>query len=244
MVENTLADHLGHYIDLTANEQAALAAMCVAERAFRKGAVIRAEHAAASDMMIVQRGWIYSSLNLEDGRRQIVRLHFRGDLIGTDMLAYGSAPDATVALTEAVVCMLDRAAFGRLFVDHPRLAAAIFLLQQIDRVTLLDRLVSIGRSSAKGRLAALLLWIADRLRVANSLSGDSFALPLTQEEIGDLTGLTAVHVNRTMRVLVEQGLVTRSGGTVTILDRARLAAIANYIGRVEQFDAGWLPAAR
>jgi CRP-like cAMP-binding protein len=117
----------------------------------------------------------------------------------------------------------------------------LYALQQVDRVTLTERLVSLGRSSAKGRVAALLMWIADRLRFAGLPTGDGFALPLTQEEIGDLTGLTAVHVNRTMRVLAEQGLIARSGATLRIVDTQRLSRIANHGKRRETIDQGWLP---
>ena len=137
--------------------------------------------------------------------------------------------------------MLDRKAFGRLFAAQPRLAALLFVTGQVDRVLLTDRLTSLGRSAARARVAALLLWIAGRIAAADPQAGDSFVVPMTQEEIGDATGLTAVHVNRTMRVLGEQGLIARTGGTVRILDRARLAAVADHVEREERLDPGWLP---
>jgi len=88
-----------------------------------------------------------------------------------------------------------------------------------------------------------LLSIASRLRFANLPVEDGFALPLTQEEIGDLTGLTAVHVNRTMRVLSEQGLIGRTGNVLRILAPERLARVANYNRRETAIDQNWLPAA-
>jgi CRP/FNR family transcriptional regulator len=145
------------------------------------------------------------------------------------------------ALTDARICLIDRAKLGGLFADHPRLAAILFAIQQIDRVTLTDRLISLGWSSARGRVAALLLWIAARMRFAGLSVDDGFPLPLTQEEIGDLTGLTAVHVNRTMRVLVEQGLIARSGNLLRIVHPDRLARLANHIDRGERLDESWLP---
>jgi CRP-like cAMP-binding protein len=114
-------------------------------------------------------------------------------------------------------------------------------VQQVDQVILTDRLVSLGRNSARGRVAALLLLIAGRMRFAKLPMDEGFALPLTQEEIGDLTGLTAVHVNRTMRVLSEQGLISRNGNVLRILQPDRLARMANYNRRHEMIDASWLP---
>ncbi len=244
MGDTCLAEHLGRYTELRAGERAALDELTVGHRQFRRGTVIRAEHGTPGDIMVVQNGWIFCSALLEDGRRQIVRLHFRGDLIGLDGLAFDEAPDAVTALTDADLCVIDRVRLGALFAEHPRLGALLFAVQQVDRVTLTDRLISLGRNSARGRVAALLLWIETRLRFADLPIDDGFALPLTQEEIGDLTGLTAVHVNRTMRVLVEQGLVARAGNMLRILDRDRLARLANYSSRQERIDQAWLPSAR
>ena len=241
---NCLAEMLGRYASLSAAECSALAALEIGRRACRKGAVIRSEHQPADEIFVVQSGWLFCSLLLEDGRRQIIRLHFRGDLLGADSLAFRDAPDAICALTDCEVDVIDRAALGRIFTDHPRLGALLFALQQVDRVMMMDRLASLGRNSAKGRVAALLLWVHGRLKLADPTVESFFALPLTQEEIGDATGLTAVHVNRTMRALTEQKLIGRSGGMVRLLDIGRLARVANHVQRSETFDTGWLPPAR
>jgi len=236
-----LAEHLGRFAELSARERRALGGLAAGDRHYCRGTIIRAEHAPSGDIFVVENGWLFSSALLEDGRRQIVRLHFRGDLLGLDGLAFGKAPDAISALTDADVCVVDRGRLGTLFAEHPRLAALMYAVQQVDRVVLTDRLVSLGRSSARGRVAAFLLWIAERLHFAGISVENGFALPLTQEEIGDLTGLTAVHVNRTMRVLVEQGLIARSGNILRILDTERLARVANYNRRRPVVDQEWLP---
>lgn len=244
MGENILADHVGRYVALSENERSALAALAVAERHCRRGSVLRAEHGGCGDVLVVRSGWLFCSAVLEDGRRQIIRLHFRGDLLGLDCLAFAEAPDAVTALTEAEVLVIDRMRLGALFAEHPRLAAVLFGLQQVDRVMLTDRLISLGRNSARGRVAALLFWIAGRLRAAGEDVDGGFALPLTQEEIGDLTGLTAVHVNRTMRVLVEQQLIQRTGTLLKIIAPERLARMANHVERAARIDRSWLPGER
>jgi CRP/FNR family transcriptional regulator, anaerobic regulatory protein len=241
MGESCLAEHLGRYVELSAREREALDGLTAGGRNYRRGTVIRPEHGSNGETFVVVNGWIFTSALLEDGRRQIVRLHFRGDLLGLDSLAFQEAPDSITALTDAEICLIDRARLGSLFAEHPRLGALMFAAQQVDRVNLTDRLVSLGRNSARGRVAALLLQIANRLRFANLAVDEGFALPLTQEEIGDLTGLTAVHVNRTMRVLSEQGLIGRQGNVLRILQPDRLARIANYNRRKPVIDQSWLP---
>jgi CRP/FNR family transcriptional regulator, anaerobic regulatory protein len=244
MSEGCLAEHLGRYVNLSEPERGALDGLTIGTRQYRRGTMVRAEHGPPGDIMVVQKGWLFRAALMEDGRRQIVSLHFRGDLLGLDGLAFGEAPDAMCALTDAEVCLVDRAALGRLFVDHPRLGALLFAAQQVDRVTITERLVSLGRSSAKGRIAALLLWIAGRLRLSGQSIDEGFPLPLTQEEIGDLTGLTAVHVNRTLRALVEQELITRTGANVRIIDMKQMARIGGQVDRPGQLDQNWLPPRR
>ena len=241
MAESCLAEHLGRYVELSARERDALDGLSAGGRSYRRGTVIRAEHGSNGDIFVVLSGWVYSFALLEDGRRQIVRLHFRGDLLGLDSIAFPESPDAIGALTDSEVCLIERTRLVTLFADHPRLAALLFAVQQVDRVNLTDRLVSLGRNSARGRVAALLLQIANRMKFANLPVADDFALPLTQEEIGDLTGLTAVHVNRTMRVLSEQGFIARTGNMLKILHPDRLARVANYSQRSVTIDPNWLP---
>lgn len=243
MSGSCFAERLGHYIPLSPKEKDALARLEEHEKTFRRGAIVRREHDRANELFIVRAGWLYSYVLLDDGSRQILRLHFPGDLVGTSGVAFTEATDSLVALTDVKLCPFDKTAMRILFEEHPRLAALFFLITQAERVSLTDRLASLGRTSARARVAALLLDTIDRIRVMKADTRDSLHFPLTQEEIGDATGLTAVHVNRMMRVLVEEGLIARSNSTLTILDEKRLARVANYINRYAELDTSWLPAA-
>jgi len=228
---------------LTPAETAAIAALAIGTRTVRRGAVLRSEREPCEELFAVEQGWLFGATLLEDGRRQIIRFHLRGDLLGVDSLAYPDATDTICALTDAEITLIDREAFGRLFALHPRVGALLYALLQVERITLTDRLTSLGRSTAKGRVAALLLWVADRLRTVDPGLGDRFTLPMTQEEIGDATGLTAVHVNRTLRALEEQGLIERTRSTLRLVDPVRLARIAHRPARLERLRDSWLPPA-
>jgi CRP/FNR family transcriptional regulator, anaerobic regulatory protein len=237
------AERLEHYLPLTDSEKKALGKLEEHERSYRRGAVVRREHDRAQDIFVLRSGWMFSYVLLDDGSRQILRLHFPGDLVGTSATAFTEATDSLVALTDVKLCPFDKAGLRLLFEKHPRVAALMLMIAQAERVSLTDRLASLGRTSARARVAALLLDTADRIRVMKSDIADSFHFPLTQEEIGDATGLTAVHVNRMMRVLVEEGLIARSNSTVRIIDAPRMARIANYLNRYAELDTSWLPAA-
>ncbi|KQU47461.1 transcriptional regulator [Sphingomonas sp. Leaf339] len=246
MPDSCFADRIGDLIALTPGEKAALAELGERERRLRRNAVLLSENDRLTELFVLKQGMMMSYVLLDDGRRQILRFLFPGDFLATAALAYGTSPETLMALTDTVVSPFDRSAMAGLFERHPRLAAAITALEQIERVAMTDRLAAIGRTSAKARVAGLLLELRHRLRAAgDSLAKDdapiSFFPGITQEEIGDATGLTAVHVNRMLRQLEDDGLLARDGGRFTVLDSTRLAQTANYVDRYAGLDFGWLP---
>jgi CRP/FNR family transcriptional regulator len=242
--DSCFADRLGDLIDLTVNERAALARLEERPRELRRGAILLRENDPFSELYILQRGMAMSYVLLDDGSRQILRFLFPGDMLAVSALVYRDSPETIITMTECTVCPFDRSVIGAIVTDHPRLAAIIMVVNQIEKVALTDRLAALGRTSAKARIAALLLEIRNRMRTTDKAIGNAFTLGLTQEEIGDATGLTAVHVNRMLRQLEEDGLISRENGRVTLTNEAQLARAANYINRFDGLDLRWLPAAR
>ncbi len=244
MSGSCFAEVLGGLVELTSAEQVALERLEERQRPVRRGAVLRRENEPGDELFVLRRGLMMSYVLLDDGSRQILRFLFPGDMMGISSMVYRNAPETLCALSDCVVCPFDAAAFSELVTTHPRLSALILVFSQIERVALTDRLAALGRTSAKARVAALLLDLRNRLRGTDKSIDKVFALGLTQEEIGDATGLTAVHVNRMLRQLEEDGLIARSGGRVTLLDDRALARAANYVDRYEGLDLSWLPGAR
>ena len=228
---------------LTDAERMSLGRLEERERTLRRGAPLVRENDPATELFILKRGMMMSFVILDDGSRQILRFLFPGDMIALSALAYPRAPETVSALSDSIVCPFDRPQMARVATEQPRLFAAMAAVDQMERVALTDRLAGLGRTSAKARVAAVLLEVRNRLRRLDPAIGDSFAPGLTQEEIGDATGLTAVHVNRMLRQLEEEKLIARESGRVTLLDELRLARAANYVDRRSGVDLSWLPAA-
>lgn len=242
--DSCFAERLGQLVELTRSEIAALERIEERQREVKRGTLLQRENDEVSELFVLRHGWVISYMMLADGSRQILRLHFPGDFIGTASIVYEQAPSSLAAITDLVICPFDKRALRILYDEHPRLAALIFLITQAEHVSLTDRLASLGRTSAKARVGALLLDMRDRLRTMDKDIVDSFPLKLTQEEIGDAAGLTGVHVNRMMRALAEDGLIARSNGNVTIRDGEALAEASNYVNRFATLDLSWLPKAR
>lgn len=245
MGASCLAERLGHYVGLTQAEQVSLSQLEDQDRAYKRGAVVIRENEAPRELFIVRSGWLHSSGVLGNGSRQILRFHFQGDILGLPLLAFADSPETVTAVTDVVLAPFSREKLATLIGDHPRLGALILGLSVAERVALADRLASIGRTPARARVGSLICEIFARMRRLGAVgAGGHIQLPLTQEDIGDATGLTAVHVNRMMRALVEDGIIEREGGNlIRLLDEKRLIADSNFIDRTE-LETGWLPAAR
>lgn len=241
MTVSRFAERLGEFVPLCAREQAALGRLEERQRTVRRGATLVREHDVSTELYILQSGMMMSFVILADGSRQILRFLFPGDLISLPSLVYTTAPETVAALSDSVVCPFDRAMLAQLAMRQPRLFLAMVALDQAERVMLTDRLAGLGRTSAKARVASVLLHVRDRLRRFDGTVGDSFVPGLTQEEIGDATGLTAVHVNRMLRQLEEEQLIARDSGRVTLLDERKLIRAANYVDRLSAIDLSWLP---
>ena len=240
MTVSRFAERLGKFVPLCEKEQAALLQLEERQRPLRRGATLVRENDTSSELFILKSGMMMSFVILDDGSRQILRFIFPGDMIGLPSLVYSAAPETVTALSESVVCPFDRSILRQITMQHPRLFLVIVALDQAERVMLTDRLAGLGRTSAKARVASVLLHVRNRMRRLDLAMGSSFVPGLTQEEIGDATGLTAVHVNRMLRQLEEEGLIARDSGRVTFLDEDKLTRAANYVDRLTALDLSWL----
>ena len=66
------------------------------------------------------------------------------------------------------------------------------------------------------------------MRAVGLASDDSYELPVTQVDLADTTGLTPVHVNRTLKELRQQGLIEIKRRRLKILDLPRLRTLAEF----------------
>jgi len=238
------AEVLNEWIELTPGERTALDRLEERVRNVRRGAVLQRENEPGEELFVLRKGMMMTYVLLDDGSRQILRFLFPGDMIGVPNMIYRDAPETLCALTDCMVSPFERGALTELFTQHPRLAAMVLVHSQIERVALTDRLAALGRTSAKARIAALLIELRNRFRATDRNIANAFPLGLTQEEIGDATGLTAVHVNRMLRQLEDEKLIARVSGMVTLLDERGLMRAANYVDRYRGIDLAWLPKAR
>ena len=198
------------------------------------GAILSSEDGGQARQSFILSGWACRQRLLPDGRRQIFSLLLPGDAIGFCVDVSPLATASVVALTKLVLATTDLHALGAGaqtsqsarespdFADHMRLSACF------DEGLLLDHVIRLGRQTAFERTAHFLLEVHWRLALIGKADEFRFIMPLTQEVLADVLGLSIVHVNRTLQQLRRERLIEMSGAHVVLLDAVQLAVIADY----------------
>ena len=114
--------------------------------------------------------------------------------------------------------------------DFPRLGAALLWASSRDEATVVEHLVNVGRRNAIERTAHFFMELAERLNLDRDGDATEFKCPLSRFVLADALGLTAIHVNRVLRQLREEDLLTLRKGSVKIHDLARLRKLSGFQG--------------
>lgn len=165
---------------------------------------------------------------LHGGERQLTAVHVPGDFVDLHSFLLKEMDHAVGALSTCRVATVPHATLQQLSQTQPHLTRLFWLLTLIDGANHREWLVSMGRRPAIGQLAHLLCELYLRLHAVNLTQDMTFTLPITQVELGDVLGLSSVHVNRTLQELRLSNLVAWRGQTVSILDWHRLQATAEF----------------
>lgn len=183
-------------------------------------------------------GWVALYTLLEDGRRQIVQFALPGAVLGLFPTRGAQATFGAQALTDTVLCVIPHSKLSEFTRDEPDIAMRLARSLARDCNLAFDHMTSIGRRSARERVAHLLLELFVRYRAQwPGHRIEEMCLPLTQEQIGDATGLTFVHVNRVLRVLRKERIAEFHYRRLRILDPDKLIEIA---GIDPQIAMAWL----
>ncbi|WP_395672417.1 Crp/Fnr family transcriptional regulator [Phenylobacterium sp.] len=173
-------------------------------------------------------GWACRYRDLPDGRRQIFDLVLPGDGVGVCLRPHPLATTTTQALT--AVRLIDAGPLLRMdaFEACGDLLPALLAQAGADERRAMSQIMRLGRQTALERMAHLFLELHERLAAVDAVDGDRFQFPLTQEILADLTGLSTVHVNRTLQELRRQGLLGLEKGWLRILNREALVELADF----------------
>jgi len=200
-------------------------------RCVEPGEAIYRQGDSSTEVYTLYEGWACLSQMTAEGERQILEFLLSGDFFGFQPGPCGEARiHSAHAITAASVCVFTCGGLLEMFRGHIDLGLRLTWMTARDEVLAHEHLVSLGRRSARERIAHLLLELFHRVhaRRQGPDTVNKIDFPLTQEHIADACGLTTIHVNRTLTALKNENLLAWKEGTLTIPDLDRLAAASNY----------------
>ena len=219
---------LRHFRGVTNEEESVLAGAisCVREAPANHDLVFEGDH--PSECLLVLEGFACRYTLLGNGRRQIISFEVAGDLCDFHSFFLGEADYSISTLTPCRLGLIPHSALQAIIQDHQSLAQVLWRDTLAKAAILQVWLTNVGQRTAYERIAHLFCEMLLRLEAVGLAEDGSFALPITQQELGDALGLSNVHVNRTLRELRANGLIVLRGGSMTVLDREALEQAAGF----------------
>ena len=227
-VHSPFARKLGAFVALSDNEMSALNRLHGRRKAFPAGKDMVHQGQTDQAAYILASGWVCSYKILADGTRQIVDFQIPGDFLGLRSVLFRTSDHNIEPVTKVEASEVLVRDLLETFNQTPRLATAVLWAASRDEAMVVEHLVSIGRRDAKERMAHFLLELGARLKLVGLGDPSGYACPLSQYLLADTLGLSAVHVNRVLRELREDGLVTFQHGQVEIHDLDGLVDLAEF----------------
>ncbi|MGN7160524.1 Crp/Fnr family transcriptional regulator [Sphingomonas sp. SAFR-052] len=175
---------------------------------------------------IMLEGWAARYSLRSDGSRRITGFLLPGDFCGIHAVCQSAMDHSIGAITSCVVGRVHVNVVQKIIDDYPEIGRAFWQAKLRDEISLRAWLVV--ADDALHSISYLLCEIFEKLGALKRKRTDFVTLPITQTHIGDALGLTAVHVNRTLRRMREMGLIDTKGRALRVLDVARLKNVAGF----------------
>ena len=192
------------------------------------------------NVYILLEGWAFRYQDLKNGRRQIVDFALPGDVVGLSETA--ASPCGLEALTPCTFACHSRKTFFELIGRQPAMGLALVRMLSLAEARAIEHVTSLGRRTARERVAHLLLELVTRLERLNLMAdATSLDLPLMLSHVADALGLANETVCRCLSALRVDGVLVLRERRLKVLDLRRLAAEAN-LSETDAFEMA-VPAA-
>lgn len=194
--------------------------------------IVREGDEAVNSCLLIS-GLAYRHKIAGDGGRSINAVHMEGDLVDLQNALLDHADHSVQALTRAKIAYISRDAITQLAFSRPSVGLAMWRDTLVDGSIFREWILNIARREGPTRIAHVLCEFGVRLEALGLGNRSSYQFPMTQDQLADVTGLTNVHVNRSLKDLEARGLITRTRRYIEVGDWAALQEAGD-------FDAAYL----
>ena len=226
-IGNPLARKLQAFARLSDDDIRMLDALVVDVRQVDARVDIIQEGDKPTDLRLVMEGFACRYKTLSGGKRHIMAYLLPGDFCDLHAFVLSEMDHSLGTLSPCRIVSIPQDRVSALM-ERPTIARAFWIAALVDEATLREWLVNIGGRPAEERVAHLLCELLLRLRTVGLANGDQYELPLTQMDLADTMGLSAVHMNRTLQSLRGGGLIEFKSKNLTILDYERLREFSGF----------------
>ncbi len=210
---------------------AAIRALPINVRDWEAGRTVVSDGSRPAECVLIIEGFCVRAKTTVTGQRQILSIHIPGEIPDLLSLHLHQMDHDLVAVVRSTLGFISHASLRALTRANPNVTDVLWRDTLIDAAIFREWIVNVGQRPAASRLAHTVVELRHRLAVTGRASGDTFEMPLTQEQIGETLGVTPVHANRIIRQLRDDSVVDISRGRVTVLDEAKLADLAQFDDR-------------
>lgn len=197
-------------------------------KTFARGSNIIAQGGKVDHIYLVLTGLAARAKTLRSGERQFMALLVPGDLCDVEVFVLESMDHDIMALADTTCVLIPAQVMEGLLTESGRITKAMWWSTMTDSAILREWIVDHGSRDSLERIAHLMCEMLIRYRVIGETTDNSFPFLITQDELADATGMTAVHVNRMLQQLRTQGLIELGGRMLTVLDPEALQGVAKY----------------
>jgi CRP-like cAMP-binding protein len=220
---------LGTRVELNDDDRAAILCLPFVVRTYAPSShIVREDDPPQKYCDLIQSGFAFRQKITALGARQIVSLHLAGDFLDLQNLFLNVSDHDVQALTALATIGIERDALQQLTLQRPTIGRAMWIDALVDASIYREWVMNVGRRDARSRIAHLLCELALRMKAAGLGTETRFELPMTQEQLADMVGLTSVHVNRTLKSLAADGIVHRDRRFIGFSNWNDVSALADF----------------
>jgi len=162
------------------------------------------------------------------GSRQILSFHIPGDIPDLQSLHLDVLDSSLMTVSPCQVVFIPHEPLRQLYNEFPRLNHVFWRWSLVDAAIFREWVMNLGGRPGESRIAHLLCEMFVRLQHVGLAEDDSCHIPMTQSELADATGLSAVHTNRVLQSLRAAKLITLAGSRLTVTDWAGLQEVGDF----------------
>lgn len=228
-MSNVLTMKLEQYTEFSGAERARLDSLVrLPRKTYATGEAIFEEGDKVDAVYLILEGVAARRKTLPNGDRQTMGFLIPGDLCELEVFVLSSMDHDLVAVCDTTCIVIPKAVISGLLTESSTLTRALWWSTMADHAMVRSRIIDQGRRGSYERIAHLFYEMLIRYRVIGLAQDDSYPFPSTQTQLSEATGMTPVHVNRTLRTLRSDGLIQFASKRLRVLDPVRLKQAACF----------------